>query len=234
MNPGVALRVKSFHTMLDGLDPVSSPVYEVESVDVANREIKFIAQTEAVDCERQVVVASGAETSYFFKNRRIFIDHEYDVRSHIGTLRAAIPWNGSRPTKMGAQDHNSWWVKLYILPLTRNPIGDDILTMAKHGGVGTSIGYDKSRSKVRKATPTDVARWGKGGTPPQSIMYEWAWIEQTITAMPCNGECQSIDGGKAAIIENQLGKGMIQRESAKAMGFPVREKRRIVFSRAPC
>jgi hypothetical protein len=233
MNPSIALKVKSFHNMLDpSAEPAAMPVVNGLEVDLENRIIKFMAQTEAVDCEDQVVLAAGAKPEYFFKNRRIFIDHEYSVRHHVGTLKVAVPSNGKGPTRVGAKDHVAWWIKIHILPNMKDPLCDDILTMAKYGGIGTSIGYDRRGAKVRKATAEDRAKYGRDGKVPTSIMYEWPWIEQTITAMPCNGECQSIDAGKAAIIEDLLGKAMIRRESAALVGLPVKPKRKIIINMA--
>ena len=230
MNPIIRAKMKAHHMLREEADiRVFQPVGKELSVDIPNRLIKFVATTEDVDCDRQVVRAAGARTEYFFKNRRIFVDHEYDIRSHVGTLRAATPWNGTRPTQFGAPDHNSWWVKVYILPMTGNPLGDDILTMAANGGVGTSIGYEAVTE--RKTTAEEKVRYGKGGVTPTSILWDWGWVEQTITAMPCNVNAQSIpeiDGAKAGIIEGLLTKGLIKPESAKLVGFPIKPKRRII------
>jgi len=230
MNAVTIAKTKAHHLLSPDTDlRVFQPIGKELSVDRENRLIKFVATTEDVDCDRQVVRAAGARTEYFFKNRNVFVDHEYDIRSFVGKLRAATPWNGKGPTRQGAPDHNSWWVKVYILPLSGNPLGDDILTMAEHGGIGTSIGYEPITE--RKTTAEEKSIYGKGGVTPTSILWDWAWVEQTITAIPCNANSQSIpeiDGQKAKVIEGLLTKGLIKPESAKLVGFPIKQKRRIV------
>jgi hypothetical protein len=96
--------------------------------------------------------------------------------------------------------------------------------------VGTSIGYE-SRDEG-KPTDGEKARYAKYGKSLMSVLRKWNWIEQTITAMPCNPDAQSIpeiDSGKAAVIDGLLTKGHIKAASAKLFGFPVKEKRKIVL-----
>lgn len=228
MNRIIAQKIKSHHMLADAA-PLGQiqPTGKELSVDRGNRLIKFIATAETIDCDRQIVVASGADTTYFFKNRKIFVDHEYDIRSHVGTLRSATPWNGAKATAFGAPDHTAWWVKVYILPLSGNPLCDDILTMAEAGGIGTSIGYESVDEG--RATAEEKARYVRYKSLV-SVLRKWRWVEQTITAMPCNPEAQSIpeiDGTKAAVIEGLLTKGYIKPESARLVGFPIKQKTKI-------
>lgn len=230
MNRIIAQKMKSRHMLADSATVgMVQPEGKEFKVDVGNRLLKFIATAEEVDADRELVIASGANTSYFFKNRNVFVDHTYDIKSFVGKLRHATPWNGQKSTTFGAADHNSWWCTVHILPLSGNPLCDDILTMAEAGGIGTSIGYEIREQS--KPTDGEKARYCRGGKTLRNVLRKWDWLEQTLTAMPALVDSQAlpmIDGKRAAVIEELLTKAKIQPETAKMVGFPLKEKRRIV------
>lgn len=113
--------------------------------------------------------------------------------------------------------------------MRQTELGDDILKMVQEGGVGVSIGF----IPVDWGRPTDqeIAMYGSG---VQSVVRKWKWLELSFTAFPCNVACQVIggppapDASKAAVIESLLTKGLIRKESAALVGFPVAKPKRII------
>lgn len=211
-------RIRSRHLWLKSTDAVgvTASFGKATQVDAENRSIRVTANTDDVDLEDEVVVPSGADTGYFFANRKIFLDHDYTFDKCVGVLRAAAP----RPS---AKDHRAWMCHLHIYDLSRSPYGNDILTIAEEGGIGTSIGFvAKDYGNLSKE---EQAAYTKGGKSPSSIVRSWKWLELSVTAMPCNVACQSVAGAKAddskmGILDNLLTKGRIKRETATALGMP--------------
>lgn len=198
------------------------------SVDTSNgnRDIIVVANTDDIDLENEVVIPSGASRDYFEANGKVFVDHDYSFGSAVGAVRkngiVAFP---------SLSEQRGWKVRVGMLSLKGNPVPDDILTVAKEVGIGTSIGF----AATDHGPPTDeeAERYmGKKG-PPDSVVRKWDWIELSFTAMPCNKACQSqemiVDDSRAASLEGLVTKGLIQKQSARALGltdrrlFPVAE-----------
>lgn len=176
------------------------------------RTVDVIANTDDVDLVNEVVVPRGAAAdSYFFQNRQVFCDHETTVQMAVGNLRR---WSAFPDSNL----FKAWRVQVYVRD---TPLGNDILSMVRDGGLGVSIGF----------IPTDYGVPDEGerkmyGPTVESIVRAWQWLELSFTAFPCNVACRSmasnIDDSKAAVIDRLLTKGVIKRESAMAVGFPVK------------
>ena len=188
--------------------------------DNGNRDIIVVANTDDIDLENEVVVPSGASMDYFASNGKVFVDHDYSFGSAVGAVRkngiVAFP---------SLSDQRGWKVRVGMLSLKGNPVPDDILTIAKEVGIGVSIGFEAT--DYGPPTDEEEKRYtGKGG-PPKSVVRSWKWIELSFTAMPCNVACQSqavvVDDSRAASLEGLVTKGLIQRQSARAMGLPERK-----------
>lgn len=176
-----------------------------------NRDILVIANTDDIDLDTEVVVPRGADTSYFFKNGKIFADHWYDLDKCVGSLRKAI-------AVPNTQDHRAWKVRIRV---ASTPLGDDVLTMAREAGIGSSIGFEPT--DFGSPTEEEEKAYGRDGVVPKSVVREWKWLELSLTCMPCNVACQggvmSVDETRIAAMDDLVTKGRIKRESAAMFGL---------------
>jgi len=183
-----------------------------------NRDITVVANTDDIDLDNEVVIPSGADRSYFESNRKVFVDHDYTMGSHVGSLRR----NGLSAYPSFAEQ-KGWLARIGMLKIS-SPVPDDILSVAREVGIGVSIGF--AATDVGPPTEDEAKRYeGKRGAPA-SIVRAWDWIELSFTAMPCNVSCQSrvevLDDTRAASLEALVTKGKIQKASARALGLPDR------------
>lgn len=174
-----------------------------------DRFLTVVATTDDIDCEGDIIVPSGADTSYFFANRKIFVDHRLGTEHCVGALHSA----NLKP--------NGWVCRIRIFKLPGNPLADDILTIAREAGIGVSIGFVPTA--MGAPTAEERARYGKGGAEISNVIREWKWVELSIAAAPCNVSCQSMNlqsnGGKLALLDEMVTKGRIQLQSAVALGL---------------
>lgn len=210
--------------------PSTAPVGVVSSfgsdsvVDEKNRDIIWIANTDAIDLEREVVVPEGGDgKGYFFKNRKIFVDHDYRIQCAIGVLRSAV-------LTTDAMGRSAWRVRAHILSLEGNPLPDDVLTFAREaGGIGSSIGF--AALDAGKPTKEEAQRYTQDGEQPESIVRKWLWLELSATAIPMNVTCQSLsdptyDQRALNTLDELVTKSKIKRASAVALGLPTTPVRR--------
>lgn len=185
------------------------------TVEGDNRTLVVVATTSDVDLDREVIVPDGADPTYFFKNGKIFADHNYSIESCVGRLRSASLF-GPKDAPVG------WKVRYTLFDL---PLANDILTMAKAGAApGVSIGF--IAQDYGAMTKDESSRFPLG----RSIVRKWKWLELSATCQPCNVACQTLDARpvtddrKAGIIDGLMVKGAIRPESAYALGFPRERK----------
>ena len=187
------------------------------TVEGDDRTVVVIANTNDIDLQDEVVVPSGLDTSYFKDNGSVFCDHNTDMANWVGIRRAHYPFPSST-------DFRALRVRVFMRD---TPLGNDILKMVRSHGVGVSIGFIPT--DWGRPTEAEVKAYGKA---LQSIVRAGKMLELSFTAFPCNVSCRSMevrsDDRKAAVIEGLLTKGAIRRESAAAVGFPVKTGRRIV------
>lgn len=179
----------------------------------------FVATTEALDVDDEVVIAGGVEKdSYFFRNRSCFIDHQYDMDHAIGTLRnrQAIP-TASKPS--------GWKVGIRLNMEHRH--APMILRLAREGSIGSSIGF----ASIKSGNPTEdeTKRYSRGDRSPRRIHRQWEWIEQSITAIPANVDAQAIgfENAKQARLDELVTRGGCPRDLAVSLGMadtPTRRK----------
>lgn len=183
-----------------------------------NRDIIVVANTDDIDLDDEVVVPSGADTSYFFKNGKIFVDHWYDTDRCVASLRKAMAYPSPG-------DHRAWRVRMRVM---ETELGEDVLTIARESGIGSSIGFEP----VSYGPPTEEEskRYDRGNGPPRSVARKWKWLELSLTCMPCNVACQGgvarVDETRSAVLDELVTKGRIKRASAVAFGLPTTPKRR--------
>lgn len=161
-------------------------------VDEPNRDVVAMATTDDLDLEEEVVVPSGADISYFQKNRKVFCDHTYDTLSAIGVLRNL------------KRHDNGWLARIHVPESPDNALVSHVLALAKAEGIGLSIGFEA----LDFGRPT--ADESKKYPGAKSIVRTWRWIELSFTALPANVACQSRamvrDDSKAANARNFLTK----------------------------
>jgi hypothetical protein len=182
-----------------------------------DRTVWVIANTDDVDLQREVVVPAGADTSYFFRNKNIFLDHDTRYDSLVGRLRTPMPWPNNRT-------FSAWKVGVFVLD---TPLGNDVLTLAREGALGVSIGFiplDWGRPNAE-----EVRRYTRDGEAPESIVRTWKWLELSFTPFPCNVSCQAVgkaqrDESRRDRIDRLLTKGLIRRETADLLGVGTRTK----------
>lgn len=178
-----------------------------------DRNLVLVATTDDIDLDNEVVVPAGLRgEGYFFRNRKIFVDHRYDLGSAVGKLRSAVPFPSPK-------NQRGWRIRVHI---AKGPLGDDVLTVAREIGIGASIGF--TPIDYGKPTADEVKRYGRDGKTPKSIVRSAEWLETSVTAMPCNVACQGwaavTDDRKAAELDALVVKGRIARASAVALGLP--------------
>ena len=197
---------------------VRNRVQQVKA-DPGERMVSFVATTEDVDVDDEVIVAAGAKAdSYFFRNKSVFIDHQYDMDHFVGNARRITPLpNAGSPT--------AWRVQVRLHK--GHPHTPSILELAGDGLIGSSIGF--SRLEGGKPTAEEVKRYTKDGRKPATISRVWEWIEQSIVAMPANVNAQAVgfEDAKAALLDDLATKGRISKGLAVSLGLPATPIRKL-------
>lgn len=188
MNATILSDIKERHNLNKDDEISILPIANTKSViDREQRLIRAIATSSAVDLSDEVVVQDGCDWSYLLKNRKILIDHKNSMECVVGTLVNQKANTKIINNKLVTQ---SWQILVHILPLTQNKIGDDILTIAEHSGIGMSIGFQV----LEKGSPTkEEMQMYNDGKPFSSIIRKCKLLEVSFVAMPCNPEAQSMD-----------------------------------------
>ena len=101
----------------------------------------------------------------------------------------------------------------------------DLDRVAADGLIGSSIGFQ--RIAGGKPTADEVKRYTRGGREPNMVAREWEWIELSITAMPANVDAQArgFEDAKAAMLDELVSKGRVDRALGVALGLPESRKR---------
>jgi hypothetical protein len=185
-----------------------------------NRDIIVVANTDDIDLVKEVVVPSGADTSYFFANRKVYVDHCTNTPACVGTLRSAV--------LRQVNGREAWQVRIGLYGFKNNPLVEDIWTIAQDGGIGVSIGFIPL--DWGKPTPEEVKTYSRNGESPQSVCRRWKWLELSIASQPMNVACQTVGtvSGKTdpraekrlALLDSLVTKGRIRRETAHLLGLP--------------
>lgn len=141
--------------------------------------IAAIATTNRVDLDQEVVLPEGGVFDYLLTNRKIFIDHCYDLPNLVGGLRSWMPW-----PNVDAQ--RGWQMTVGVLRNHPYPVPDAVLNIAQQIGIGTSIAFERLEGGA--PTKEELKRF-PGAT---SITRKWYAIEASFTAIPCNVDSQSM------------------------------------------
>lgn len=184
-------------------------------------DITAMLTTEAIDSDREVVVAKGLDPTYFEANRMIFADHYYDTRQVVGKLRQLFKHKENG-------EHVGWSARIAI---AGTDIGRDVLTIVQDcGQIGFSIGFFPE--VWGSPTPEEVARYSKGGLTLETIIRKAQWFEASATPFPCNVTCQGtleiipeVREKSMATLDRLLTKGRIGRKTAAMYGLTTAEPR---------
>lgn len=131
----------------------------------------FIANTADVDLDSEVVVPSGADTSYFFRNRTIFLDHDYT--KPVARLRYAS-------LKRGKWIVNMTFGRSALAQEARANVDDGVVNGCSIGFIPTDYG---------RPTADEIKAYG----PHESIVRSWEWLELSLTGLPCNVNAVLLD-----------------------------------------
>ena len=128
--------------------------------------VEAVATSSAIDLDNEVIVPDGAEKSYFFSKRTIYLNHNYNWP--IGSLASTTKKRGQ-------------WICRFGFAST--PLAQDTKTLVAEGVVrGVSIGF--VATDYGAPTAEEVKTYG----PHRSIVRKWLWLELSVTPMPCNPE----------------------------------------------
>jgi hypothetical protein len=181
-------------------------------IDADGRTLEVIATTNDIDLDDEVVLPGGADPSYFAKNGKLFVDHQYRTQDVVGTLRALTPFS-----RVGGGA--GWKMRAYMIPGL--PMADAVLAIAEAGGIGWSIGFEAI--DYGKPTVEEAKSYKQGDKAPLSIIRKWRWLETSATPFPCNVACQTMnmvqDESKMALLDELVTKSKITREAAEAFGL---------------
>jgi len=138
-------------------------------------EIMAIANTSAVDLEREVVVPNGLDVaSYLMANKNLFVDHQYDILSAVATCRSmTLNPNGWMCQGVFNLGMESQYVKACI-------------ALARAGTLAMSIGFEA----LDWGNPTDAEKAIYPGC--EGIVRKARVLEVSYTAMPMNVTCRQV------------------------------------------
>lgn len=158
-------KVARRHARREALVRVRACPFKLDHKDASEDNGRvFIANTADVDLDNEVVVPAGADTTYFFKNRTIFLDHDYT--KPVARLRYASLKGGK------------WVVNMTF---GRTPLALEAKANVDDGVVnGSSIGFIPT--DYGRPTAEEVKAYG----PHESIVRTWEWLELSLTGLPCN------------------------------------------------
>lgn len=155
-----------------GTRPAIKEVTIADSGGGNKRDVHVVATTDDLDLDREVVIPSGADDSYFRENRTIFRDHQYTTHDDIGEARPGWPRK-----IMSAGKHIGWEVRFRI---DKGEEEDRILEKFRTRRYGVSIGFEP----IDYGPPTEEEL--KQYPNARTIIRKWRWIELSVTPLPCN------------------------------------------------
>ena len=147
---------------------------KVAEINESNRNVRVIATTDDVDLADEVVLPGGADpASYFYTNKSVFLDHHYRSDWLVGKMRNVSPI-------MAGGVHKGWAIDIQVVS---TPFALDVWTIIREVGIGTSIGFIPQDNG--DPTPEEKAKYPVA----TGIIRRWYWLEQSLTAFPCNVRC---------------------------------------------
>ncbi len=156
-----------------------------------NNDIVAVATTDGIDLDEEVVMPDGADLSYVTTNRKLFVDHCYDIEYAVASLRSISPM------KVGGKQRG-WSIRARLLQGDLHKAARIVESIIAQDGIGLSIGFlslDDGRPSA------DESKAYPGAT---NMIRRCKILEVSFTALPCNVSCQTVagvqDSGKSAAI----------------------------------
>ena len=184
--------------------------------------IPIVAMTDQIATDQLIVVPKGCDDTYIKNNRkRVFLDHDTDFYSCVGTLRDYKILDTQITANVAlAKSHEDY---------------AQLIGLIRDVGVGTSIG-----AEIVEMTPPmkgDPAHYFGA----KRIIREWRWMELSLTMMPADVWSQA-EGERVAgpelvrsltrlHAEGRVGARLVRRLGVDLAPAPVRRK--IVYVRKP-
>jgi hypothetical protein len=148
-------------------------------------EVWCLANTSAVDLEREVVLPTGLDVaSYLMKNRNLFVDHNYDVMSAVAVCR------DMSLTPQG------WLCKGAFHDDMANQYVRACIALARAGTLAMSVGFEA----MEWGPPTPEEREAYPGV--ESVVRKAKVLEVSYTALPMNVTCRMVGSNIEAAAEN--------------------------------
>lgn len=156
-----------------------------------NNDVIAIATTDDVDLDDEVVLPSGCDWSYLATNKKLFVDHEYEIEYCVGSLRSMSPFPSAKAM-------TGWQIRARLYTGMPYPAADAVRKIIEQDGIGISIGF----LAIDYGPPTAEERVKYPRA--SSIVRKAKLLEASFTCLPCNVACQTlaatVDTSKAATI----------------------------------
>lgn len=192
-------------------------IAQVEAINSEARHVTVVANTDAVDLYRSVVVPSGADLTYIRQNRRVFVDHYRDLRYCAGSILDRGEGGGFTPIMRGGRQVG-WEVTIGIKARGAGAEVWDDLTDPNMGGIGVSIGFES----LDEGPPTDAERamYAPNGEELDFVVRRWAWVELSFTQMPANVECREVGAAQIKTPARSLKRIVVSPDGATILDTP--------------
>jgi hypothetical protein len=160
-----------------------------------NNDVIAIATTDDVDLDDEVVLPQGCDWSYLVANKKLFVDHEYDIKHCVGSLRSMAPFPSTNAVK-------GWKFRARLYDGMPYPAAEAVRKIIEQDGIGISIGF----LAIDYGPPTAEERVKYPGA--SSIVRESKLLEASFTCLPCNVSCQTLqmrmDESKSASVASKV------------------------------
>ncbi len=154
-----------------------------------NNDVVAMASTDGIDLDEEVVLPEGGDLSYVTTNRKLFVDHCYDIEYAVASLRSITA------VKSGGKQRG-WSIRSRLLQGDIHKAARIVESICQQDGIGMSIGFIADDAGRPDATEAKAYPGAK------SIVRKWKMLEISFTCLPCNVSCQTMagtqDGSKSA------------------------------------
>lgn len=163
--------------------------------DRGNNDVVAMATTDGLDLDEEIVLPEGGDLSYVTTNRKLFVDHCYEIEYAVASLRSITA------VKLGGKQRG-WSIRSRLLQGDIHKAARIVESICQQDGIGLSIGFiaeDAGRPDANEA---------KAYPGATSIIRKWKMLEVSFTCLPCNVSCQgtmgTVDAGKSAELSERV------------------------------
>lgn len=194
-----------------------------EVLNEDHKQIRLIATTEEPDTTGFVVMRDGVNpSSYFFTNKAIFLDHNKNYDSHIGTLRRAF-----RRGPDIDKDTQTFPMKTWVCDVNLKPDNwhsESIFRLAQEGLIGASIGFRSMMERTPTQSEIEFYERNNSVYPPERVFDNWEWMELSVVAFPANPSCKAIPmtelhARQQELLDELVCRDACSRDTARLLGL---------------